>query len=165
MGTDKALLEWRGQTLLARVQTLASSLLDPVRVIGREELPDRIPNLGPVGGIATALEASETDRNVILAVDLPGLTLEFLRLLRDRTAASPRPMVACALSSGYPLCLGVDRSLLPLVQERIAAGKLSVHGLIGSAGAELISEEELRLGGFPPSLFLNVNTPKDLAGE
>src|SRR5713226_697505 len=79
MGQDKALLDWHGQTLLNHMVDLLRNVADPVHVAGRDELPDQLPGLGPLSGIATALEASSTDANLIVAVDLPHLTRNFLK--------------------------------------------------------------------------------------
>jgi hypothetical protein len=38
---------------------LLSTVANPVRVVGRENLPDQIPNCGPLGGILTALNTSD----------------------------------------------------------------------------------------------------------
>jgi len=50
------------RTMVARLQTVA----DPVRLVGRPPLPDRLPGLGPLSGIATGLEASFTDANLFV---------------------------------------------------------------------------------------------------
>ena len=46
MGRDKAMLDWRGQRLLDHMTQLLSTVADPVQIIGRGALPDRIPNCG-----------------------------------------------------------------------------------------------------------------------
>ena len=50
--------------------------------------------------------------------------------------------------------------LLPLIDERIAAGRFELRGL--TADAEIIEEEELRTR-FPGEPLMNVNTPEELA--
>ena len=40
---------------------------------------DLIPDVGPLGGIYTALSNSRTDRTLIIAGDMPFLTKEFLQ--------------------------------------------------------------------------------------
>ena len=156
MGRDKAALPWHGRTLLDHMIGLLSAAADLVRVVGRGELPDRVPNRGPLGGMATALEVSETDANLVVGVDLPLLTPEFLQYLRLRTEESTRPIVACKLESNFPLCLGLRKSLLPAIEQRLASGKLSIHTLIETSGAELFSWPDA-------AIFKNINTPADLA--
>src|SRR5437762_14123443 len=84
MGQDKALLDWHGQTLLEHMVNLLRKVADQVHVVGRAPLPDRLPGLGPLSGIATGLQASKTDANLFVAVDLPHLTEDFLKYLQSR---------------------------------------------------------------------------------
>ena len=161
MGRDKALLDWHGRTLLDHLTEVLSSAADRVQVVGRAPLPDRTPGLGPLSGIATALAATDTDANLVIAVDLPLLTGEFLKYLRSRLETSDQPLLACKTGSEFPLCLGIRRSLLPELQKRLAAGKLSVQGFIENCGAEIILEPQLREAAFDPSMFRNINTLED----
>ena len=88
---DKVLLNWPGQTLLQQMVARLQTVADPIHVIGRAPLLDRLPGLGPLSGIATGLEATFTDANLFGAVDLPFLTQEFLEYLRiaPRTFDAP----------------------------------------------------------------------------
>src|SRR5688572_22285303 len=113
MGRDKALLPWHGHTLLDHMIRLVRKVADPVQVVGRAPLPDRLPGLGPLSGISTGLEASSTDANLFVAVDLPFLTEDFLNFLRTRLENSSHPLVACKIGSVFPLCLGIWRPMLP----------------------------------------------------
>jgi molybdenum cofactor guanylyltransferase len=162
MGQDKALLPWHGKPLLEHMVHLLQGVADDVHVAGRNQLPDRWPGLGPLSGIGTALEISPTDANLFVAVDLPHLTLSFLKYLRLRLENSTQPVLACKFQSDVPLCLGIRRPLLPEIQRRLDSGRLSVRGLIEDSDTQLISEDELREKGFDPGyLFTNLNTPDD----
>jgi len=141
---------------------LLRSAADSVHVVGRDPLPDKLPDLGPLSGIATALEFSSTDANLIIAVDIPHLTKDFLKYLRNRLENSSLPLVACKIESAFPLCLGVWRPMLPEIQRRLAARQLSVRGIIEATSTEVISETELQEAGFDWSIFRNINTPQDL---
>jgi molybdopterin-guanine dinucleotide biosynthesis protein A len=155
IGRDKALLEWHGQTLLEHVTALLSKAADNVQVIGRGALPDRIPGRGPLSGIATALEITSTELNLVVAVDLPLLTEEFIKYFRSRLEISSRPLLACKIGSHFPLCLGIARTLLPEVQRRLTAEDLSIHALIEDCDADILS------AGFAASMFRNINTEED----
>jgi molybdenum cofactor guanylyltransferase len=162
MVRDKVSLDWSGQTLLNHLMELLNEATDTVHVVGREPLPDRLPGLGPLSGIATALEFSSTDANLICAVDLPHLTKDFLKYLRFRTKNSSHPIVSCKTGSAFPLCLGIWRPMLPEIHRRLAARQLSVRGMIEAGNTEVISEVEFRKAGFDCSIFRNINTPQDL---
>src|SRR5262249_53875836 len=93
MGQDKALLTWGSHTLLEHMVELLQTVASPVQVVGRDPLPDRLPGLGPLSGIATGLEVSFTDANIFVAVDLPFLTKDFLNFLRKRIQNSSQPLL------------------------------------------------------------------------
>lgn len=154
MGRDKALLDWRGRTLIEHMVELLSVAADQVHVVGREPLPDRLPGLGPLSGIATALEASETDANLVVAVDLPLLTKDFLKHLKSRIESSTHPILACKVGSYFPLCVGIRKILLPEIQRRLAANELSVRALLENCDPEIVAWPDL-------SIFRNVNTGKE----
>jgi len=161
MGQDKALLDWHGRTLLDHMTNLISVVAEKVHVVGRDPLPDRLQGLGPLSGIATALETSATDANLVVAVDLPSLTEEFLRYLKSEAERSNDPLTACKIGSDFPLCLVIQRRLLPEVQRQLALRDLSIHALIENSPSHLISERELLSAGFNASLFRNINTEQD----
>jgi molybdopterin-guanine dinucleotide biosynthesis protein A len=154
MGRDKALLDWHGRTLLEHMVDLLSAVANPVQIVGRDPLPDRVPGSGPLSGIATALEISQTDANVVVAVDLPLLTNDFLKYLRSRMETSRHAILASKIGSYFPLCLGVRKSALPQIQTRLSANDLSVRGLIEASGAEILEWPDA-------SIFRNINTPEE----
>jgi molybdopterin-guanine dinucleotide biosynthesis protein A len=161
MGRDKADLNWRNETLLEHTVRILSLVAGQVRVVGRGENPDRIPGLGPLGGILTALEIANTDWNLILGVDLPLMTPDFLELLRERSLMSRHSLVACRVHELYPLCLTIHRKLLPTIRQRVADGKLAIHDLIDGVNAEILTADEIQRLGFDCALFSNINTPDD----
>ncbi|HEX3817495.1 MAG TPA: molybdenum cofactor guanylyltransferase, partial [Chthoniobacterales bacterium] len=87
MGRDKALLEYEGEALWRR-QEATLRQLEPEEVLisgpprdGRLTIADEFGNTGPLSGIATALRRCSAPLLVVLAVDLPRMTSEFLRSL------------------------------------------------------------------------------------
>ena len=161
MGRDKALLKWREGTLLDHMVDLLRTVANPVTVVGRDSLPDRVPGLGPLSGIATGLEASFTDVNLFVAVDLPFLTHDFLKYLRSRIEGSSRPLIICKIGSAFPLCVGVWRPMLPEIKRRLTSRERSIRALVEGGGSEIISEAELMDLGFNTSIFRNINTEED----
>jgi molybdopterin-guanine dinucleotide biosynthesis protein A len=161
MGQDKALLDWHGRTLVDHMVHLLQTTADQTYVVGRGQLPDRSPGLGPLAGIATGLEMSSANANLFVAVDLPHLTEDFLKYLRSRLENSSHPLLACKIGSGFPLCVGIWRPMLPEIKRCLEAGRLSVRGVIEGSSAEIITEAELAKSGFNASIFKNINTPDD----
>jgi molybdopterin-guanine dinucleotide biosynthesis protein A len=161
MGQDKAALLWRGVSLLDHMTSLLSTVAGEVRVVGRGAFPDQVLGKGPLGGILTALRSTDKEANIILAVDLPLLTPDFLTQFHGRFLESSKPLLACRIDSRFPLCLGIRPALQTNLEERIEAGKLDVHSFIGSSNPEILEHDDLRKLGADPSIFENLNTPED----
>ena len=95
MGRDKAWVEIDGQPLLARaVGTVRELGVTEIYISGRAGtdysalscpvLLDREPGLGPLAGIDRALDTTQAQLMLVLAVDLPRITAAFLRKLAER---------------------------------------------------------------------------------
>jgi len=170
MGTDKAMLRFDGVTLLERVARTALSAGLPVLVAGRERPDgwrspdvdfalDAAPGRGPLGGLQTAL--CRTGGPVLaVACDMPLLTPDALCWLRDQAAAGTEKHGQAVLHDGQwePLFSVYSPPCLPLIESRLAAGRLSLHGLI-KAGEFARTDAP----GWVASQLINVNTPEDLA--
>jgi molybdopterin-guanine dinucleotide biosynthesis protein A len=161
MGRDKALLNWGDGSLLSHMVHLLSTVAGKVQVIGRDEFPDRVPGRGPLGGILTALEVTDKDANLFLAVDMPLLTTSFLTVFRDRFLATSKGVQACRIGNRFPLCLGIRRDVVSELARAVSAGNYSVHKFIERSDAEILEEDELRTIGIDGKIFANINTPDD----
>src|ERR1700689_5957985 len=103
MGVDKGLLEIAGVPMIARAARLVESVVgSPVVVVGTPEkyrglglpaIADDWPGCGPLGGIATALRASDAEWNLIVACDLPYLTRTWLESLLQTSRDSAEEAV------------------------------------------------------------------------
>jgi molybdopterin-guanine dinucleotide biosynthesis protein A len=153
-GSDKALAELAGQTLLARaVETLASQC-DAIVVVGRTEAPvpclaDRPrAGMGPLGGIAAALHhAAQNGFDAVLttAVDSFGYDDDLV------TQLSPAP----AYCQSQPVIGLWPASAAPVIDAILAgSGRHSLR-----AFAQAMDARAVALGRIPH----NINTPADLA--
>jgi molybdopterin-guanine dinucleotide biosynthesis protein A len=126
MGRDKAWLELAGLPLVLRVARSVEPLVSAVTVIGPLErfesvglasIPDRIParaasgesSCGPLGGILTALNATQCSWNLVLACDLPYITTEWLEWLLGRAGALEAQAVVPERVSGVEPLAAVYR--------------------------------------------------------
>lgn len=168
MGRDKALLQWRHQTLVESVAAKVLVAAGNVALVGRPYsrdlsehdvrglvcVPDLRPGLGPLSGIEAALASGFGDLNLIVSCDLPLLETDWLqRLLHHATTHETKCTIARD-SNGqlHPLC-GVYRSdCLPVIQDALNAGRLRLMSVIEELSAEHLP--------FHTPLY-NVNTPED----
>lgn len=148
MGRDKAWLPLDGQSLLARQLELIRQLAPAeIFVSGRADtdycalgcrvLTDRFANVGPLAGVERALEATTTPLLLVLAVDLPDLTVDFLRRLAVgcvgeagvvlRHAGHLEPLVAFYPKAAWPVLVGLlDEHISRFPSDR---AKTAVSGL------------------------------------
>jgi molybdenum cofactor guanylyltransferase len=172
MGADKAFVALNGRTLLARALELAFSVTPDVRIVGDPAkfapfapvVEDVFPNCGPLGGIHAALRASQTELNLILAVDVPFVSPALLEYLikRARNSASATVTVAKAGGGWQPLCAVYRREFAETAEQTLRAGRFKIDALFDATSTQVISEEELAAAGFSANMFRNLNTREEL---
>jgi molybdopterin-guanine dinucleotide biosynthesis protein A len=86
MGRDKTEVEVQGRPMLDWVATALSSVTDHLVVLGSDRpgwecWPDSVHAEGPLAGIATALSRTDRARVVVVAVDHPFVSSQFLEQL------------------------------------------------------------------------------------
>lgn len=171
MGVDKAFLEYRGRTLLLNALALAGSVSSQPRIVGSREkfgqyglvVEDIFPSRGPLGGIHAALRSSQADLNLMIAVDMPLLSPPFLLYLIDRARNSTATVTVPRTDSRWhPLCAVYRSSFVGLAEDALRAKKNKIDPLFEVAQTLTIEEDDLTSAGFSPSLFLNLNTPRQL---
>jgi molybdenum cofactor guanylyltransferase len=171
MGTEKALVPLDGRTLLARALDLARLVAPDVRIVGDSAkfaafapvVEDVFRDCGPLGGIHAALRASSTELNLILAVDVPFVSLAFSQyLIRRALNASAVATVPRAGGGWQPLCAVYRREFADSAEEALRAGRYKIDALFDTVRVQAIEEGELAEAGFSPRIFRNLNTKEEL---
>jgi molybdopterin-guanine dinucleotide biosynthesis protein A len=171
MGQDKAFVQFQGMTLLDRALATLHGITPSVVLVGSrdklasygEVVEDIFPNAGPLGGIHAALRSSETDLNLLLAVDLPLVSSGLLCYLLDRAKTAPSLLTVPRTSDGWqPLCAVYRKTFADLAEQALAQGHYKVDALFRPNILQVVTEQELNTAGFSPAAFKNVNTPADL---
>lgn len=174
MGRDKATITFQGEPLWQRQIGLLRDL-HPEKIfvsvrkeplwlpVEAELLLDEPPFRGPLGGLTIALERMQTSHLVALAVDMPFMTSEQMRMLLDlaTVGCGVLPMLgerAEPLAAIYPREVGGDFSAA-LEGDDFSLQQLS-RSLAQAAKLRILpfSREEERL-------YRSVNEPTDLALE
>ena len=165
MGRDKALLPYRGATLLEHIAAQVRQAAGSVTLVGAPEryrhlpyaaIPDHLPGAGPAAGIHAALTATEADWNLIVACDMPALTAQFLRRLIEQAERTGGQALVPLSPSGrwQPLCAVYHRSSLVRFQDALSRGCRRL--------AEFVASLDVRLYPVPEEhWFINLNTPAD----
>jgi molybdopterin-guanine dinucleotide biosynthesis protein A len=137
------------------------------RSLGLRAIEDEWPGCGPLGGIATALRASQAEWNLIVACDLPYLTREWLEYLLQRArdsaeeAVVPMNMTPENKRGAEPLCAVYHQGFEPTLRRALERGVRKVTDGLAELRVEMI--EPAKWKGFDSDglLFKNVNTPAD----
>ena len=133
MGSDKAALPLDGRTLLEHALATLGQVCREVVILGPRQLygnygaavvEDIFPGCGPLSGIHAALSHTGTEFNLIIAVDTPFLSAEFLSFIAER-AVSSGAVVCTPEIGGYrqPLCSVYSRAFLPIAEEALRSQK------------------------------------------
>lgn len=181
MGTDKAFLNFNGETFLERaVGSLQTVCRKRARVVINEtqfgEFNRRLPGLeyvfdinaecGPVGGIHAAVKDCETEYAIILACDLPFIGAETIARLA-RLASDPENFSAVVprQSDGrvQPLCAVYRRrACLPAVENLLKRNKTpSMRDFLQTVETRYVELSESTTETGEDFLFFNVNRPDD----
>ena len=172
MGQDKALVLWEGRTLLQRALAVAGEVTPDVSILGPrgrfegsgKVLEDVYPRRGPLGGIHAALSFTETELNLVLAVDLPFVTWELLGYLISRAKGTEAIATVPRFAEGWqPLCAIYRKSFVSVADEALRGGRNAIHPLLEAGDTLAVSESELDDAGFTREMFRNINTLEDLA--
>jgi molybdopterin-guanine dinucleotide biosynthesis protein A len=165
MGHNKALLPFGDGVLVAHIAGCVRDAAGSVRLVGSPDaythldflvVPDLYPGFGPVGGIVTALNASEADWNLVVACDMPGISSEFLISLLEKAADSGADCTLPLTPDGgrHPLCAVYRRTAKAALTRAVEAG---THKLLAAIEALNVHRYLVSETGS----LVNVNTPME----
>jgi molybdenum cofactor guanylyltransferase len=175
-GTDKALAELGGKTMLAQTTELVASVCGEVFIVAAEgKYPgapaplraDRWPGQGPLGGILTALQSSaqrsaESIWNLIVSCDMPFLTRDWLEFLCQRAERSAAQVAVAESANGLePLCACWKTTSMPSVQAAFDSGVRKVTDAMKRLPMEVLDVSVWKRFDTKGRLFWNMNTPAD----
>jgi molybdenum cofactor guanylyltransferase len=180
MGKDKTLLTYAGRPLVEHATCLLrASGFTPFIIGHRPDLEiyapvtaDLHPGCGPLGGIETALAATESEWNIIISVDAPLVPPVFLRYLAERAAITKAPATVPTLAGRiHPLCAVYSKSLLPVIRQAIQMRDYKVQNIIQNHpdidvfSLETVAATRDDWPRMPPlhRWLQNLNTPGDMA--
>ncbi len=187
MGSDKALVRFRGRPLIENaLEILSCARVDEIRIAGARRpldhfagvVPDTFADIGPLGGIHAGLAASGSDWSLFFPVDMPLMPSSLLTALVQRAGLTCCPITATRMNGRIePFPVVLHRCVLAALTDAIESGRtgcLAAWQLIPREfGHELDAphvefmlqsgqcQDALRL---PPAFwYLSANTPEDLA--
>jgi len=166
-GSPKALAQFDGKRLIDHALELSSQLSEhvliscgqaPLPLVGDvHQLPDSVPDCGPIGGLLSVLEACETEWLAIMPCDMPLLRVEiYEKLLRHRK--EKHGVVAASGIGIQPLVSVLPVASQNKIFEQIRCQKYSMRALL----EEIESIEVPFFSDTFAASFQNVNTVQEL---
>jgi molybdopterin-guanine dinucleotide biosynthesis protein A len=175
-GRDKALAEFCGRPMLARMIQLMQSAAGKVKLValpgkyegyGVEIVADQWPGEGPLGGIITALEdagksSSKSAWNLMVSCDMPFLTNDWLKFVCGRAAESKAQVVLPHSASGpEPLCACYRTNAAGPLRAEFERGVRKVTEGLKQVSREVLDEKDWKRFDSAGRLFWNMNTLAD----
>jgi molybdopterin-guanine dinucleotide biosynthesis protein A len=177
-GRDKALVEFAGKPMLARMIELMRTFAPDVRIVAArgkyadfetEIVEDLWPGEGPLGGIVTALlntKERETacELNVIVSCDMPFLGADWMKFLAERAGESDAQVVLPHSEHGpEPLCACWRTNAVETLRPAFERGVRKVTQGISLLRSEVLDERDWKRFDSAGRLFWNMNTAADYA--
>jgi molybdopterin-guanine dinucleotide biosynthesis protein A len=163
MRTDKALLPWRGRTVVEYMAAAVKSVAGSCTLVGAPEkysfvdipcVADLRPGLGPLSGLEAALSTTAADWNLILACDFPEITSQLLASLFDHALSAGNDVTLTVGTDGkpQPLCAVYHRGCLASVRDALDRHELRLLDVVSHLNPAFFSAS---------SPLYNVNTPEE----
>jgi molybdopterin-guanine dinucleotide biosynthesis protein A len=170
MGRDKATLEWRGVPLwtcqLEKLRALTSNIFVsarfavPWRPADVKLVIDEPPSRGPLSGVTASLGTIDTDCVLVLAVDMPFITVSQLKKVCDwaKPGVGAVPVVNGRLE---PLAAVYPKCCESIFAEALNGPDHSLRQVVGRLIA-LQLVRQISVSGAARRLYRSVNSPVDL---
>ena len=171
-GQPKALLPLGGKRIIERVVDAVASVLDELLVVtntperyaflGLPMVPDEFPDGGALGGIYSGLRAAGGDAAFTVACDMPFLHPAIVRMVVERAGEGDVviPRTGDQLETMHAV---YGKRCLPAMERRLRAGQLKIVGFFADVRVVEIDAARLASHRTPDVVFMNVNTPDELA--
>ncbi|TYL36472.1 molybdopterin-guanine dinucleotide biosynthesis protein A [Natronococcus pandeyae] len=142
---------------IPRLESALDGISRPIAFV-----PDRVPDRGPLGGLASALDATTSRCCVVVAGDMPLVTDDFLEVLCSNHEDHETECTVPVTNEGrlQPLCAAYRRQPASgAVESALEAGEPSVSAVLERLEVETI---RIPVATDHPEPLTNVNTPDDL---
>ena len=171
-GAPKALLELGGRRIIERVLDVLRGVADPVLLVtntpelyhflGLPMIPEVFPDGGSLGGIYSGLHAAPGDVAFTVACDMPFISPAVARLVTGR-APEADVVVPRVGEQWETLHACYAKACLGPMERRLREGRLKITGFFDEVRVLGIPEAEIARLADPARVFMNVNTPEELA--
>ena len=135
MGTDKSMLSIKGQSIIEGICEqlqdsfdeilISANQVDKFAFLGFKVVPDKVPEQGPLMGIASALEASTNEYNFVAACDIPKINLNYVnRMIIEAIESQADIIIPVTGKEKYePLFAIYRKRIIESIHKILSSGK------------------------------------------
>ncbi|WP_428910155.1 molybdenum cofactor guanylyltransferase [Niallia sp. Krafla_26] len=172
MGTNKALLTIEGKTVIERIVGQVEQIVDQCIIVTNHfqdykflQLPmveDKWKDMGPLAGIEAGLTSSQTENNLIVACDMPFISIDtgkyLLTLLEYYQAVVPE-----VNGQLHPLFAAYRKSIVPAVTTSLTENNLRIRQLLHTIHVKIVKNQDLDSQGISTDdqYYFNMNHPTE----
>ncbi len=175
MGSNKALLEVDGNSIIARIYRTLAGMFHEVIIVTNSPLdydflpcrkvPDIYANFGSIAGLHSALTHSSTAHAFVTACDMPFLDHSIIRYLCHLQQKEGFEATVPYSEGGQEPLHGVYSSACKDIFDcAIKSGERKVVDILKKIHIREVTYDEVRSIGGQSASFLNVNTPEEYEG-
>lgn len=173
MRRDKGLVPFMGKPLYQHILEQVHGLSEDIFLITNQPdgytettypiFSDKIPGIGALGGIYSALSYSQNDLCLILACDMPSVSVPIIEQLRSEVSGFDVAIPQLGPGMLEPFRAIYRKTCLPLAEKAIQSGERRAISFLSQVKTNFVTKETLIQLDPKLESFLNINTPGDLA--
>jgi molybdopterin-guanine dinucleotide biosynthesis protein A len=167
MGTDKGLIIFNEETIIQQVIAQLKPVVNNLVIVsnnttyekfGLEVIGDIIKDIGPAGGIQSALNHSETNYNFIVSCDMPFIKTNAIEFIIQQSFQS-QITIPIFHQKAEPLFGVYTKECLPKWTELIQLGIIKLTDIASNFQLNKLNVDDNPL--FSDVFFTNINTQND----
>jgi molybdopterin-guanine dinucleotide biosynthesis protein A len=171
LGSDKALLQVKGQFLIERIVDRLRQLSEEIIIVADEVdkyeefeaivVSDVYPGKGSLGGIYSGVKRASDSHSLVVACDMPFLNPSLLRYMQA-LAASYDVVIPRIGRNTEALHAIYSKECLPFIEEQLRRGDLRIIHFFPQVRVRYVEQEEIEVFDPRHLSFFNINSRADL---
>lgn len=167
-GNNKAFLKYKDKTFIENILEVLKEFKkiyisvddkEKYKDLDYELIEDEYKEIGPIGGIYSALKVIEEDYVFITACDMPKISMELIDILKYNLNENDKCIVFEDKSGRiYPLGGIYSKDCLPYVKEMIYSNNYKLTSLVKKLNGKIISLKNVDIS---EEVLRNINNPEE----
>ena len=148
MGTEKGLVNYNNKAFIQLVIDAIEPITTNIFLVTDNQeytdfnyplVADIYKNKGPVGGIFSALDRSETENNLILSCDIPKISTNVIKNYLINNISDQKDVIFLSDDKNiYPLIGIYNKSVKPKFSEAISSNRIKLLSLLNELNCQVI---------------------------